>query len=192
VLFGLVYTIVVLMKRILIFLIIVLFIYLVGIWSVYGKVTVNLVLLPIRLTLIASQPADSVLLMPVDGVSISDVADTWQAPRLGGRTHEGQDIFAEKGTKIYSATEGYVVRKGNDRLGGKVITVAGKGNRYYYYAHLDGYPDDIEVGDRVAPESVIGYVGNTGDAENTPSHLHFGRYNLGTAENPLPLLEDGE
>lgn len=140
---------------------------------------------------------DSDLLMPVEGVSLSQVSDTWGAARSEGRSHEGTDIFAEEGTPVYSATDGYVQRIGSNPVGGNIVTVIGGGGTRYYYAHLSGFSDDLEEGQYVTPETLLGYVGNTGNAVTTPPHLHFGVYAGESyltcdwdAENPYPLLVD--
>ena len=112
------------------------------------------------------------------------------APRRYGRRHEGQDIFAPRGTPILSATNGYIYKIGENNLGGQTVSVIGSGGRVYYYAHLDSYAPGIEVGDRVSTRTVLGYVGTTGNAQGTPPHLHFGVYTLTGAINPLPLLTD--
>ncbi|HYP14872.1 MAG TPA: M23 family metallopeptidase [Bryobacteraceae bacterium] len=143
---------------------------------------------PLRVLTWQAQPPDRVLLMPVEGVPVHRVANTWHAPRSGNRRHEGQDIFAPKGTPVVSASEGHVVRIGQNGLGGNTVWVAGRGGRGYYYAHLDRYRENLSVGDRVYPGTVLGYVGNTGNARSTPPHLHFGMYTAGGASNPLPLL----
>src|SRR5882724_10196539 len=62
---------------------------------------------------------DKKLAMPVQDVSKKQVANTWHAPRDGGRLHEGQDIFAPYGTPVLSATEGYVTNIGENPLGGQ-------------------------------------------------------------------------
>jgi murein DD-endopeptidase MepM/ murein hydrolase activator NlpD len=137
------------------------------------------------------------LLVPVDGVRVSEIADTWGGPRSGGRRHEGQDLFAPRGTPIRSATEGWVWRIGERRLGGKTVTVVGGAGRRYYYAHLSAYAD-IREGQRVTPDTVIGYVGTTGNARTTPPHLHLGVYESRDPEDPcdwdaidpLPMLVD--
>ncbi len=60
-----------------------------------------------------------------------------------------------------------------------------------YYAHLDEYADDIQVGDWVEAGQVIGFVGNSGNAKTTPPHLHYGIYLKGQgAVNPYPYLKD--
>ena len=139
---------------------------------------------------------DTRLLMPVEGVTVSQVADTWGAARSEGRTHEGTDIFAATGTPIYSATPGYVYRIGTNPYGGNVITVVGGAGVRYYYAHLSAFAETLTEGQYVTTDTVLGYVGNTGNAATTPPHLHLGVYTgpLDTcdwqAENPYSLLVD--
>jgi murein DD-endopeptidase MepM/ murein hydrolase activator NlpD len=146
------------------------------------------VTLPFKLALLSAEEPDREIAVPVDGVPLGRIKDSWHAPRAGGRLHEGQDIFAERGTIVYSATRGYVVRKGENELGGNTVFVLGAGGRNYYYAHLDSYAPSLAVGDYVTPETVLGYVGTTGNAAGTPPHLHFGMYTSGGAINPLPLM----
>lgn len=143
-----------------------------------------------RVAKLYTQSPDTRIAMPLEDVSRKEVADTWGAPRGTWRRHEGQDIFAPRGTPILSATNGYVYKIGENNLGGQTVSVISSGGRVYYYAHLDRYAKGIEVGDRVSTRSVLGYVGTTGNAQGTPPHLHFGIYTLTGAINPLPLLTD--
>ncbi len=133
---------------------------------------------------------DQNLEMPVQGVTKSQVADTWHVPREGDRLHEGQDIFAKRGTPVLSATDGYIFRIGENKLGGQTVSVIGAGGRIYYYAHLDSSAPNMAVGDHVTTQTVLGCVGNTGNAAGGPTHLHFGLYAREGALNPLPLLTD--
>jgi len=134
---------------------------------------------------------DKKLAMPVQAVEKKSVANTWHAPRDGGRLHEGQDIFAPRGTPILSATEGYVANIGENSLGGQTVSVIGAGGRVYYYAHLEAYAAHLAEGDYVTTQTLLGYVGTTGNAAGTPPHLHFGVYEPARgAMNPLPLLSD--
>lgn len=146
--------------------------------------------LPFKIAMLSAGKPDTELAMPVDGVSVKQVGDSWHAPRSGGRLHEGQDIFAPRGTAVRSATEGYVVRVGESALGGKTVWVAGSGGRSYYYAHLDSFAPGLAAGDYVTAESVLGYVGTTGNAAGGAPHLHFGVYEPGGVVNPLPFLAD--
>ena len=139
---------------------------------------------------------DTALLMPVEGVAVAEVTDTWGAARSQGRIHEGQDIFAVEGTPVLSATPGFVWRISERRLGGKTVTVLGAGGMRYYYAHLSEYAPDLHEGLAVTADTLLGYVGKTGNAQNTAPHLHLG---VSTGDplrcerevfDPLPLLVD--
>lgn len=143
-----------------------------------------------RVAKLYTQSPDTRIAMPLEDVAKKAVADTWGAPRGTGRRHEGQDIFAPKGTPVLSATNGYIYKIGENNLGGQTVSVISSGGRIYYYAHLDRYANGIEVGDRVTTRTVLGYVGTTGNAQGTPPHLHFGIYTMTGAINPLPLLAD--
>src|ERR1044072_7413829 len=102
-----------------------------------------------RVAKLYTQSPDTRIAMPLEDVSRKEVADTWGAPRGTGRHHEGQDIFAPKGTPILSATNGYIYKIGENNLGGQTVSVISAGGRVYYYAHLDKYAPGIEVGDEV-------------------------------------------
>jgi len=134
---------------------------------------------------------DSRLPVPVKGISRNQLRDTWGSARSHGRSHEGIDIMAERGTKVYSATEGLVADLRNNNLGGKVIWILGPSGSWHYYAHLDGHKRGLNVGDYVHKGDLIGYVGNTGNARHTAPHLHYGIYLNGKgrgAVNPYPYL----
>ncbi|ADI15718.1 M23 family metallopeptidase [Truepera radiovictrix] len=149
-------------------------------------------LLPLFLAALP-EARDTELLMPVFGARVAHVADTWGAPRGGGRVHEGQDIFAPEGTPVYSATYGFVYRIGENDLGGNVVTVIGGAGVRYYYAHLSAFAEGLTEGQAVTPETLLGFVGRTGNASGTPPHLHLGMYTGlcdWEAEDPLPLLVD--
>jgi murein DD-endopeptidase MepM/ murein hydrolase activator NlpD len=136
---------------------------------------------------LGSLPAPATLPVPVAGVRPSGLRDTWGGARGQGRKHEGIDIFAGRGTPVLSSTEGVVLRVGTNRLGGQVVWVLGPGGQRHYYAHLERY-GDVHAGMRVAPGTVLGYVGTTGNAAGTPPHLHYGIYVSGGAINPYPFL----
>lgn len=129
--------------------------------------------------------------VPVNGVSRKALRDTWGASRSSGRTHEGIDIMAEHGTKVYSTTSGIIADMKDNRLGGKVIWIRGPAGSWHYYAHLQKHKRGLEVGDTVNKGDLIGYVGSTGNASRTAPHLHYGIYLGGkgrNAVNPYPYL----
>ena len=115
------------------------------------------------------------------------LADTWGAARSQGRSHEGIDIFAARGTPIQATTQGIVSKVGEDALGGRVVMIIGPGGAGHYYAHLEDYAD-ISANDWVNTGDTIGYVGDSGNAKGTPPHVHYGIYINGSAVNPYPLL----
>ena len=140
---------------------------------------------------ISRMPAPASLPMPVRGVNVADVADTWGADRSGNRQHEGVDIFATRGTAVTSTTRGVVgaVREGG--LGGRQVWVRGPGLENHYYAHLDGWAEHLSQGDVVLPGDVLGFVGDSGNARGTPTHLHYGIYGDDGALDPMPRLRAG-
>lgn len=142
-----------------------------------------------RVVRLYTQEPDPSILMPVKGIPRTRVADTWGAPRSGGRKHEGQDIFARRGTPVLAAADGVVTRVGGGELGGNAVFVTGRGARTYYYAHLDEYAPGIDTGVLIGRGDLLGYVGTTGNARGTPPHLHFGIYTAKGPIDPLPLIE---
>jgi murein DD-endopeptidase MepM/ murein hydrolase activator NlpD len=112
----------------------------------------------------------------------------WGASRDGGkRNHEGVDIFAPKHTPAVAAADGYVTGVKDGGIGGKVVWLRVKDrNITLYYAHLD--KQLVEEGQEVKKGHTLGLVGNTGNAKNTPSHLHFGIYTAGGPVDPYPFV----
>ena len=133
-------------------------------------------------------PPPTALPVPVEGVTARQVADTFGAPRGNDRRHAGVDIFARRGTAVRSATPGIVMDVREGGLGGRQVWVLGPAQERYYYAHLDDWREGIARGDVVDATTVLGYVGDTGNAKGTPPHLHWGIYGSDGAYDPLPLL----
>ena len=103
----------------------------------------------------------------------------------GSRLHEGIDIFAPRNTPVVAVAGGRASARTTPR-GGNVVWLR-TANRSYYYAHLEkaAFNGTREV----STGEVIGYVGNSGNALTTPTHLHFGVYRRGYgAMDPLPRL----
>jgi murein DD-endopeptidase MepM/ murein hydrolase activator NlpD len=136
---------------------------------------------------LATDTAPAHLPNPVRAALGHKLVDSWDAPRSGGRHHQGIDIFAPRDTPVVSTTRGLVTRVGTNRLGGQIVTVLGPGLESHYYAHLDRF-GAFHAGDIVNPGDVLGYVGNTGNARGTPTHLHYGIYGRRGAENPFLRL----
>ena len=95
------------------------------------------------------------------------------------------DILAKKGCKYLAVTSGVVdeIRKTDTynykkptplTKGGIYVSIIGDDGVRYYGSHLKKIADGIEVGSRVEVGTLLGYVGDTGDARGTAPHVHFG------------------
>lgn len=96
-------------------------------------------------------------------------SDSFGAPRYAGgyHPHAGTDIMAPRGTPIRATFDG-VAESDPNGLGGNAVIVHGA-QGYTYNAHLDSYG---QLG-RVTTGTIIGYVGDSGDAQGGPTHDHF-------------------
>ena len=133
------------------------------------------------------------LVFPVLGAGMSAVGSRFGAPRDGGRrSHHGVDVFAPRGTAVVAASAGRVSRVSDTRMGGKVVWVHDEVRRSrIYYAHLDS--QHVRPGQVVEAGDTLGFVGNTGNARNTPPHLHFGIYRQREGPvDPYPFLDPPE
>lgn len=142
----------------------------------------NLIVAGQRLTIPGSPATASGLVCPVQG-PMKHVND-WGFPRSGGRFHEGNDLFAARGTPAVAMVGGTVTQRFG-LIGGKQVTLVGDDAVTYYYTHLDAFG---AVG-RVRAGDVVGYVGNTGNAVGGPTHIHFEVHpGGGAAVNPYPIV----
>ncbi len=132
-------------------------------------------------------------------------SNTWGAPRPGGRRHKGTDIISPRGTPIVAVADGIVTRLGLGRLSGYNIRIDHGDGWLSTYMHLnndtfgtdDGrggvwtafFPTLME-GDEVRAGQVIGYVGDSGNAEHTLPHTHFELKHEGKKTNPYPYLRE--
>jgi murein DD-endopeptidase MepM/ murein hydrolase activator NlpD len=128
---------------------------------------------------VVSAPSGGGIVCPVPG---SSFIDSWGAPRSGGRRHQGVDMMASTGTPVLAPASGTVSHRGNS-LGGMSFHLNGDNGVYYYGTHLSAYG---QAG-HVSAGTVIGYVGDTGNARGTP-HLHFEVHPNGVAVNPYPYV----
>jgi peptidoglycan hydrolase-like protein with peptidoglycan-binding domain/murein DD-endopeptidase MepM/ murein hydrolase activator NlpD len=99
-----------------------------------------------------------------------------------GEIHHGQDIMAERGTPVVAAADATVVWVGTNCCS---LFLRHDDGWETWYIHLDndtpgtddglgwGIAEGIERGSRVQAGQLIGWVGDSGSAEETPPHLHF-------------------
>jgi murein DD-endopeptidase MepM/ murein hydrolase activator NlpD len=116
---------------------------------------------------------DNRYVFPVYGPS--GYGDTFGAPRgdVSGGWHHGDDIFAALGAPVLAVADGTVFSVGWNDVGGYRLWLRDQGGNEFYYAHLSAYTTLAVDGRHVRAGDVLGFVGNTGDAEGTPFHLHF-------------------
>jgi murein DD-endopeptidase MepM/ murein hydrolase activator NlpD len=136
----------------------------------------------------AAVAGDRDIVFPVAGRT--SYIDSFGAPRSGGRSHQGQDLMAAKHTPVVAAVDGTVTSLtwSNSGLSGNSLTITDADGWRYTYIHLnndwpgtdDGsnvyeraFADGIAKGQKVKAGEVVGYVGDSGNAESTSPHLHF-------------------
>lgn len=138
------------------------------------------------------------LLMPVQGVPVSALQDTFSDARDGGRRgHQALDIPAPRGTPVLAVDDGHIAKLFTSKPGGLTIYHFDSTRRHsYYYAHLDRYAEALREGMPVRRGQLLGYVGSSGNASPDAPHLHFAVFRLepghrwweGDPVDPLPLL----
>lgn len=132
----------------------------------------------------AAPPQTGSFIVPVAGVSPSQLQDSFHFDRDGGkRKHAGIDIFAPRGTPVLASVSGVVVKAGTGAGGsGKRVWVKDAEGRFHFYAHLDTVT--VKEGQTLAQGAILGTVGDTGNARGTSPHLHY-------SINSTPNREDG-
>lgn len=120
-------------------------------------------------------PAANGLVIPVSGVPLSELGDSFNDARGGGvRLHQALDIAAPAGTPVVAAAPGTVAKLFVSDDGGNTVYVRSADRQtIYYYAHLQGYAANLREGQVVAAGDALGTVGTSGNAEASGPHLHF-------------------
>ena len=109
--------------------------------------------------------------------------------------HHGEDIFGQLGAPLLAVADGTIFSVGWNDIGGYRLWLRDQEGNEFYYAHLSAYSPFAVNGRQVKAGTVIGFMGNTGDAETTPYHLHFEIHPVGMlylgydgAVGPYPYL----
>ncbi len=117
-------------------------------------------------------------------------SDTFGAPRSGGRSHAGQDLVSAKGTPLLAAVSGRITRLRHDLSGlsGNSLTITADDGWSYVYIHLNNdspgtddsanrfeyaFAPGLTLNKRVTAGELVGFLGDSGNAEQTVAHLHF-------------------
>ncbi|MGH3649491.1 MAG: M23 family metallopeptidase, partial [Acidimicrobiia bacterium] len=138
-------------------------------------------------------------------VSKTHFSSTYGARRSGGRRHHGNDLLAPRMTEVFAVADGMVIHVGVNRLSGRNVQIEHADGWTSYYVHLnndnigtdDGRADwtltvapAIEVGMAVEAGQLLGWVGDSGNAEGTTPHTHFELRHNGRPINPYSILRD--
>ncbi len=133
----------------------------------------------------------------------TDFTNSFGDSRSGGRRHKGNDLLASRMTEVYAVADGTVIYVGINNLSGRNVKLEHVQGWESYYLHLNndnpGTDDGqapwtltvapgVEVGKQVEAGQLIGWVGDSGNAEGTTPHTHFELRHDGAAINPYRLL----
>ena len=108
---------------------------------------------------------------PVYGAN--SYGDTYGAFRSDENFHHGDDIFGSPGQPLLAVSDGTLFGVGWNRTGGFRLWLQDAQGNEFYYAHLSAYSLLAVNGAHVKAGQIVGLMGQTGDAEGTPTHLHF-------------------
>lgn len=122
-----------------------------------------------------------------------------------GRIHQGIDVFSPKGDPVVAVADGFLVKMGRAVTAGFYVEIRHAYGFSSLYLHMnndkpgtdDGrggwltaFAPDLAVGDYVEQGQVVGYVGDSGNAEGTSPQTHFELHRWGRRIDPYPLLSD--
>jgi hypothetical protein len=144
------------------------------------------------------------LIFPVVGETT--YANDFGAPR-GQGVHQGNDLMAAKRTPAVAVEPGTVEFWTTSARAGCMLYLHGKSGTTYLYIHLNNdktlrndntggckpgvsFAPGLKSGAKVEAGELVGFVGDSGDADGIASHLHFEVHPKGRgAVSPYPHLQ---
>lgn len=134
-----------------------------------------------------NKPATSGFQAPIKGSYFNSGNFSPNAPTdARHKKHDGVDLRASGGTPIYPIAAGTVTSVGSDPKGGNIINIQHINGVRAYYAHLGSVT--VNKGDKVNLNTVIGTVGDSGNAQGTFPHLHIQIWQNGQLMNPAKFF----
>ena len=103
---------------------------------------------------------------------------------VAGKWHHGEDLVAPYGTPLLAVADGTLFSVGWNDIGGWRLWLRDRLGNEFYYAHLSAYSPLAIAGKQVRAGDVLGFVGDSGDADGGVPHLHF-------EIHPMELLHFG-
>ena len=156
-----------------------------------------------ELVMAEAVPADDFSIVFPQDPTVTSFDDTWGHARSGGRRHKGNDLMAPKMSPVYAIADGVVTIMRKSGLAGRWIAIEHASGFESWYMHLNNdtpgtdngradpmntYGPGIDVDTFVSAGQLIGYVGDSGNAEHSGSHTHFELHQNGSAVDPHVLL----
>jgi hypothetical protein len=147
------------------------------------------------------------LVFPVAGPT--SYTDDFGQPRPGGR-HQGNDILAAKKTPVVAVEAGKIEFWTTSASAGCMLYLYGVSGTMYEYIHLNNdvtmandnrgkcvsgtaYAPGLKNDAKVTAGQLVGYVGDSGDANGLHAHLHFEVHpGGGKAVSPYPYLQSAQ
>lgn len=190
--------------------------------AIAARLLIALALIGALQVAVAPSPATAdgfSMTLPIDPDYLDDVywSDTWGAARSGGRSHIGVDIMGPKMVPLIAANDGEVTWGRFDNERGTIVRFRDTNGWEYQYIHINndtpGTDDGnatclqalsaklcnaldgtrIERGTPIQAGELIGYLGDSGNAEWTAPHLHFEIYQPDgdgvVPVNPTPFVD---
>lgn len=132
--------------------------------------------------------------------TVTELTNSWGAPRSGHR-HQGNDLMAPKMTEVMAIADGVVVMVRDRGSAGRYVVIEHGDGWESWYMHLNddtpGSDDEaapmslgvaVDEGDQVEAGQLIGWVGDSGNAEGSSPHTHFELHRYGRPIDPYPYL----
>jgi len=172
-----------------------------------ARAVLVLLLLGILAGTAGARPAPDTILFPV--VGSATYYDDFGEARAQGR-HEANDILAARGAPVVAVEAGRVEFWNTSTRAGCMLYLYGRSGTTYLYVHLnndltDGndnkgacgpgvsYASGLRNHQKVRAGQVIGFVGDSGDANGLHPHLHFELHpGDGGAVSPFRWLQSAQ
>jgi murein DD-endopeptidase MepM/ murein hydrolase activator NlpD len=133
----------------------------------------------------------------------TEFVDSWGMARPDDRTHQGVDLMGAKMAPVVAVLDGVIETMREGDIGGYYIKIDHGQGTSSWYMHLnndtpgtdDGrggpeyaFAEGLRVGDPIEAGQMIGYVGDSGNAEGGGPHTHFELSLKERMVNPYPYL----
>ena len=103
----------------------------------------------------------------------NDYSDSYGTSNGGGSFQHGVDLFGQLGQPVLAVAGGTLFSVGWNESAGNRLWLRDRQGNEFYYAHLSAFSTLTSNGAHVEAGQVLGFMGDTGNANGEPTHLHF-------------------